>query len=220
MIINRTIGFTLGLALLIGCSTNNKSPELRIKDYYFPYKDFFEPKTYCYANANDTADKVYWIMQTKIEGKDTLFFTNIFDSQRRLTEELVEKIINKGSRMLKYTLYQSDSNNRPISAPCQVIDSVIFNWNQNIGESVVWKIVYPEFVSGKTIESIKTRTLIGIDSLKSVAIFKDNNSQKMIGSLVSNDYEIEFHYQKGIGAINYILSASNGFYKDYRLIKK
>ncbi|MCF8296877.1 MAG: hypothetical protein K9J13_04960 [Saprospiraceae bacterium] len=217
---NKIIGLTLGFVLLISCSTINNPTVLNTKEYYFPYKDFTTPQTYCYVNTIDSTDKSFWIMRTIIEGKDTFFLTNIQDYQHRLTEELVEKIVDKGSRMFKYTLYKYDSNNAQISSPCQVIDSVIFNWNQNIGESITWKVYFPEFASKKTIEFTKNRTLISIDSLNSVVTFKDNNSMIMKGSFRSNDYEIENYYKKGTGLINYKILEQGRLFKDYKLINK
>lgn len=217
---NKMIVLSFGLAILISCSTNNKPSELRLKDYYFPYENFFEPQTYCFSNARDTTDKSYWIMQTKIEGNDTLFLTSIQDSQHRLTEKLVEKIGDNGSRMLRYTLYKNESNNTQIPASCQVIDSVIFNWNQNINESMIWKVHFPEFESIQTIEFTKKRTLIKIDSENKITFFKDQNSMRMEGSFRSNNYEIESYYQKGIGLINYKIFRQGELLKDYKLIEK
>ena len=213
---NKIIEITIGLVMLIACSSNNISTGFNLKDYYFPYNDFFESKTYCYVNAIDTTDKSYWIMQTKIEGKDTLFLTNIHDSHHKLTEELVEKIEKNGSIMVKYTLYKND-NNGQISAPCEVIDSVIFKWSQNIDESIVWKVDFPEFSSKQTIEFTKKRTLTSIDSMNSLATFKDKNSMIMKGAFQKNEYEIENSYKKGIGLINYKIIGQGRVLKDYKL---
>jgi hypothetical protein len=216
---NKLIEITIGLVMLIACSSNNMSTGLYLKDYYFPYNDFFVSKTYCYVNAIDTTDKSYWIMQTKIEGKDTLLITKIQDSNHKLTEELVEKIVKNGSLMLKYTLYKND-NNGQVSAPCDVIDSAIFNWNQNIDESFFWKVNFPEFSSKQTIEFTKKRTLASIDSINSLATFKDKNSMIMKGTFQKNEYEIENCYKKGIGLINYKIIGQGRILKDYKLFIK
>ena len=217
---NKMIVLFIGVTLLTSCLTNNKSSELELKDFYFPYKDLFEPQIYCYANVNDTTDKTYWSMQTKIEGKDTIFLTSIKDAQLRLTEELEEKIVENGSRLQKYTLYKNESNNTQISAPCQVIDSVIFNWNQNVNESMILKVHFPDFTSKQTIEFTKKRTWMKFDSQYKTAIFTDINSMKMESSFLSHNYVIENYYKKGVGLINYKIFEESKLLKDYKLISE
>jgi len=44
---------------------------------------------------------------------------------------------------------------------------------------MIWKVDFPEFTSKQTIEFTKKRTLLSIDSVNTIAIFKDNNSMIM-----------------------------------------
>ena len=43
----------------------------QLDNYYYPVRDFFSEKTYCFVNQNDKAEKSYWKMKTAVSNNDT-----------------------------------------------------------------------------------------------------------------------------------------------------
>ena len=219
-IMNKIVLLFFTIVIMISClSLKNKTTEFQMKDYYFPFREFIEPTTYCFTNANDTTEKSYWEMSTKITGKDTLLFTDIYNSEHQITEKLVEKITKTGSKMYKYTLFMNEENYQK-SATCHVIDSVIFNWNITFGQSMNWKVEFPDFASNEAIEFAKQRTFFKIDSSNLLATFIDKNSMRIKSSIYSNNYTVENYYKKGVGIINYKITMESGLVKNFKLTKR
>ena len=92
------------LFCLISCVNPTSADE----NYYFPVKDFFTEKTYCFINQNDTRDKSYWKMKTCISSNDTFLLTVIFDGKKRITDSITEKICSGNSKIISYTLFDYD----------------------------------------------------------------------------------------------------------------
>jgi hypothetical protein len=209
----------LGFIALTGCSGHRNRLQVSIKDYYFPYDQFVNQQTYYYVNANDTADKSIWIMQTKIQNGDTLFLTQIQDSKNRITESLIEKINGNSSMLIGYKLFNYDNENNQTFRECKIVDSMIFKWNQNLNESIIWKVNYQDFFESNSNEFSKTRILLQVDPEKNIARFKDLFHFAMIGTNRLYEWSTESHYQKGKGLINFKVNLPNGLIRDYRLIK-
>ena len=162
------IAITINLILFSSCIYQNNQEKISIKDFYFPYDEFVEHTTYCYVNSIDTTDKTYWRMNTRIEGKDTLFITDILDSKKNKIEYLVEKISSNGSVMVEYILY-----NKEIIDSCRLIENTIYNWHMFKGETINWKVVFTPLGSDQTIKLSKERKFIDIDAATSIAKFRD-----------------------------------------------
>src|SRR4051812_35797897 len=118
----RIISCCLLCIAVIIFSGAGQSPE-KVKNYYFPYKNFTDETFYLYVNQNDSTDFNCWSMQTGIIGKDTLFSTIIYDKDDRLTESLTEKITPAGSEMTAYRILSNNTNRKiPEYSDCSVLD--------------------------------------------------------------------------------------------------
>jgi len=213
---NKLLTITLGIVFLTACSAQNKKSGIDIKDYYFPYSEFTQQKTYCYVNMNDTTEKSYWVMQTKIEGKDTLFCTTILDTKKQKSEDLIEKVIENGTQIQKYNLFKPEDNQ--FTAECKVIESSVFDWKMNQGQTITWKVEFPEFNSKQTIEMTKNRTFEKIDTVNNMVFFEDKMSMTLKGTDQKFEYQVETHYKRNIGLISYKVIRANAKTKDFRLI--
>jgi uncharacterized protein YcfL len=217
---NKNLIIISGFLLFIGCSTKRTEQVKSIKDYYFPYYEFLEPQIYCYVNINDTTDKTSWVMQTKIQNGDSLFSTQILDSKNRVTESLVEKISNTSSLLVSYRFFNYDNNNNRLLRDCKIIDSLVFKWHQKLNENIRWEISFTDFASTNQIDFSKVRTLVQVDTVNKLALFRNQFHFNMIGSNNKYDYSMDTYYQKGKGLINYKLYLQDGSNKEYRLVNK
>lgn len=204
--------------ILTHCSAQKNDQTHFIKDYFFPYQNFKKTHTYYYVNTKDTTDKSTWIMQSKVQDGDTLFITQILNSQNLVQESLVEKMTNNIAQLISHKDYRYTSDKKPIDIDCSIIDSVVFKWNQRLNDSIFWRVHYQSNVSNDTMEFSKSRTLLEIDSTKNTAIFMDNfysglsgTDRQIIpskGSGLSRSYKwwAIFNYKKDIGLINYYVN--------------
>ena len=215
---NKLLTFTLGIVILTACTAQNKKTGIDIKDYYFPYSEFTKQKTYCYVNMNDTTEKSYWVMQTKIEGKDTLFCTTILDTKKQKSEDLIEKVTENGTQIQKYNLFKPEDNQ--FTAECKIIESSVFNWNVNQDEIITWKVEFPEFVSKQTIEMTKNRTFLSIDKINNTVSFEDKMHMVLKSSDQKFEYKLETLYKKNIGLVSYKIIRDNAATKDFKLTEK
>ncbi len=207
------------MMLFVGCERFNRPLGLEIKKCYFPYQYFFEPKTYCYVNQKDTSDKRFWEMQTKIVGGDTLFFTKIYHAPNELHEELVENIVETGAKLKKYTIYDINNGLCINTNEYEIIDNVVFNWCQRIGETITWTVEYPIDEGSYYTRFSKFRTLQRFDTARSTAVFNDYYRFTYPGLDVKGIYyKSEFHYMKDIGLIQYKIILSGGRINDYKLV--
>jgi len=216
---NKLIAISLGLVFLIACTGQNRENKgIDIKGYYFPYNKFTTQKTYCYVNMNDTLEKSYWMMQTKIEGKDTSFCTTILNAKKQKSEDLNEKVSDHGTNIQKYNLFKPEDNR--LAAECKIIESSVFNWIMNQGESIAWKVEFEQFDSKQKIMMTKDRTFINLDTTKNIAYFIDKMSMVIEGTGQKIEYQVETQYKKNIGLINYKIILTNGKIKVFNLIEE
>jgi len=215
---NKLITISLGLVFLTACSGQKKLTSIDIKDYYFPYSEFTKKKTYCYVNLNDTTEKSYWVMQTKIEGKDTIFCTSIRDTKKQKSEDMTEKVFEYGTQIEKYNLFKPEDNQ--FTAECKIIESSVFNWKMNQGQTITWKVEFPEFNGKQTIEMTKKRTFVKIDAVNNMAFFEDKMSMALKGTDQKFEYLVEIYYKRNIGLIRYRIIRTNAKTKDFSLVDK
>jgi len=216
--------------ILTHCSAQKNDQTYFIKDYYFPYQNFKQIHTYYYVNTKDTTNKSTWIMQSKVQDGDTLFMTQILNSQNLVQESLVEKMTNNIAQLISYKDYRYRSDKKPIEIDCSIIDSVIFKWNQRLNDSIFWRVYFQSYASSDTMELSKSRTLLEIDTTKKTAIFMDNfysglsgTNRQIIpskGSEYSRSYKwwVISNYKKDIGLTDYYINGY-GEVREYKLIK-
>ena len=215
---NKLIIISLGLFFLTACSGQKKQTSIDIKDYYFPYSEFTKQKTYCYVNINDTTEKSYWVIQTKIEGKDTMFCTSILDTKKQKSEDMTEKVFEYGTQIERYNLFKQED--KQLTAECKIIESSVFNWKMNQGQTITWKVEFPEFNSKQTIEMTKNRTFVKIDTVNNLVVFKDKMFMALKGTDQKFEYQVETYYKRNFGLIRYKIIRTNAKTKDFRLVDK
>jgi hypothetical protein len=110
------------LAGLIACGKKEAS----IKQYYFPYATFTEPKVYQYADSKDSNLVMYWHFKTDIENSDTILTTSFYDQNYTLTNVFINKITNEGARLIKMYINMGDSSKM---YPCEVKKDEVYNWS-------------------------------------------------------------------------------------------
>jgi hypothetical protein len=194
---NFMIKLIIPLFLFISCSGQNKE----VVNYYFPIKDFFVSKTYCFVNKNDTTEKSFWKMETSVSNNDTLLKTSIFDSKQRIIEMMVENVKNGNSKIHNYTIYQYDRYGNENSFTCNVIDSSVFLASQMINQAIQWKVLFDSYNSIYNCEMSKVRTLTNTSSNQ--ATFSDLMRIKMFDTNQEYKYSMIFIYEKGKGLISY-----------------
>ena len=199
------------LFCLISCVNPTSADE----NYYFPVKDFFTEKTYCFINQNDTRDKSYWKMKTCISSNDTFLLTVIFDGKKRITDSITEKICSGNSKIISYTLFDYDEQGNKISSESEILDSLLFISSQKKGESIKWKLRFKDYRSSNTCELSKIRTLKSND--QNQKIFRDYLKFEVIGTAQGYQYEATMVYQKNKGLISYKMILPDGKEKDYVL---
>lgn len=201
------------LLISISCNRNSAQKVEQSSNYYFPVKDFFTERTDCFVNKNDTTDKSYWTMKTYLSGRDTIFQTSIYDSEKRILDFTTEKVINGNAKINSYILYDYDSEGTKIASECVVLDSVLFKPSQVIGESIKWRIKFRDFRYRTDCELSKVRTLVSEEGNKKV--FTDEMSFNVVGSSSGYKYKATMVYQKGMGLVSYKMTLPNGIEKDY-----
>jgi len=201
--------------LLISC---NRKVEIQTGNYYFPVNDLFKGKTYTYINKNDTTEKAYFKIITYIVNTDTILQTIILDNNHRITDSIVEKITKGNSKFISYTLYDYIDEDLTLNTESEIIDSSIFKTNQNIGESIKWKIRYRNHFLKSICEQSKERTLINKD--KNKITFKDKMKIEDIEKKNELKYEVVMVYQKDIGLISYKELLPERVIKDFVLVDR
>ena len=88
------------------------------------------------------------------------------------------------------------------------------------GETISWKVEFPEFESKQIIELTKNRTFADIDKITNTVSFKDNMFVVLKGSDQKFEYQVETLYKKNIGLISYKIIRANAKTKDFRLIEE
>lgn len=189
----------------------------QVQNYYFPVKDFFIERTDLFVNSNDTADKVIWRMKTYLSNSDTLFQTLIFDKDDRMIDSIVETVSNGNAVMKSYTLYDYPDGKR-VESICAVSGSEVFRPNQNIGESIKWKVRFKDYLSSDMCELSKSRKLMSDDPDRERKVFSDK--MEFINTKTNQGYQYEatMLYQKGTGLISYSMILPDGKEKHYALL--
>ena len=157
-------------------------------------------------------------MQTKIEGKDTIFCTSIRDTKKQKSEDMTEKVFEYGTQIEKYNLFKPEDNQ--FTAECKIIESSVFNWKMNQGQTITWKVEFPEFNGKQTIEMTKKRTFVKIDAVNNMAFFEDKMSMALKGTDQKFEYLVEIYYKRNIGLIRYRIIRTNAKTKDFSLVDK
>jgi len=171
-----------------------------------------------YINKNDTTEKAYFKIITYIVNTDTILQTIILDNNHRITDSIVEKITKGNSKFISYTLYDYIDEDLTLNTESEIIDSSIFKTNQNIGESIKWKIRYRNHFLKSICEQSKERTLINKD--KNKITFKDKMKIEDIEKKNELKYEVVMVYQKDIGLISYKELLPERVIKDFVLVDR
>ncbi|MGE5424585.1 MAG: hypothetical protein ACM3N9_04430 [Syntrophothermus sp.] len=154
-------------------------------------------------------------MKTIILKKDTLFQTSIFDNKNRIIEIMTEKVVKGISRIQHYTLFSYDKQGSKHSSDCQILDSVVFNEQQKINESIQWKVHFKDFSSSNTCELTKIRVL------KNTEENQNTYSDLMRFVVLETKYGYEYYmtavYQKNKGLVAYKVNLPGGVTKNYIL---
>jgi hypothetical protein len=185
-------------------------------NYYFPVKNCFNEKTYCYVNQTDSTEKSYWKLKTIVSNIDTLLQTTILDSKNRISEVMVEKILNGISKISTYTLYNYDQQGIQHKSECKIIDSVVFIEGQKANTEIQWKVIFKGFNSSDTCELTKTRILM-INRLNQ-STFTDLMKFEVLSTKQGYQYHMTSVYEKDKGLVSYKLSFPGEKVKDYILM--
>jgi hypothetical protein len=185
---------------------------------YFPVKGLLTGQTYCFVNQNDTTEKSYWKLQTIVSGPDTLFQTEIYDRNNRLTETMTEKIEKGSSSIISYTLYDYNPEGIRLESDCKILDAVVFKEKQKKGEEIQWKVNFKDNHSSSTCELTKIRTLKSTSPDQ--RIFDDQMKFAVLGTTQGYKYAMTSVYQKNIGLVSFALTLPHGEVKDFVLTNR
>jgi hypothetical protein len=195
--------------------------EIRLKAYYFPYQNFFEPVVYKYVNTENSNDIFYCFLETKVIEKDTIIASNTFDQAFYEVDADTEKITPQGIELKTYTIYVSG-----IKVPTRPIHKDIFRWQQNKEDKIKWSARYRSPFGEESIR--KMREYLGSrdnysfqqKDYPSIA-FKDTyrHSIKVNKDVRTTDFYQESRYCKGIGLVDYQREMENGVKLHYKLEK-
>lgn len=219
----RYCAIIIALLLFINCA--GQSTE-KVSGYYFPYKTFSKGVVYTYANQNDTTDLDVWEMKINVEGNDTLFLTDRYDTERNLLESLTEEITGNGAYMKKYSMgfYNADGVWNQVETKISRKD--IYLWNAAKDEGYTWAVSYDPGNNLNVNES-KTRTYTGekvimdFDNKKiDCLVYKDTFEVKYKNSEGDHfiTYGLTCYYGKGYGLLRYTENLPNGKIKDFKLV--
>lgn len=192
------------LLILLSCKLSAQSFDL--KEYYFPYADFFEPRIYQYTEKGDNEESQYWYMQTKIINNDTILSTKVYDEDFALVEVSEEKVHPKGMTILKYNL--SLAGTMTIS---KILHKDVFRWKLSSEEKIKWSALYDSPYGKESIrkqrELISTKPhLQSFNKEEHQTIeFKDSyrHSVRTTDGARTYDFHQKSYYGKGIGLLNY-----------------
>lgn len=192
--------------LLILLSYNLSAQSFNLKEYYFPYADFFEPQIYQYTEKGDDEETQYWYMQTKIINSDTILSTKVYDEDFALVEVSQEKVHPEGMTIIKYNL--SLAGSMTIS---KILHKDVFKWTLNPNDKIKWSALYDSPYGKESIrkqrELISTKPhLQSFDKKEYQAIeFKDSyrHSVRTSNGARTYDFHQKSYYGKGIGLLNY-----------------
>lgn len=193
--------------------------ETDLKNYYFPYQDFFEPTVYKYVNTQNPNDILYSLIETKVTEKDTTMATTTFDQSFYELDAGVEKVTSKGVELKTYTIYITG-----IVTPTRPIHKDIFRWKQNKQDKIKWSARYSSPFGEESIR--KMREYIGSRPLYSFQkkdypsiVFKDSyrHSIKAEKNIRTTDFYQEAIYCEGIGLVDYQRTMDDGTKLHYQL---
>ena len=184
------------------------------KNFFFPVKDFFTPKTNVFVNTLDTAEKAYWEMKTYLSGPDTLFQTLVYDNYGRMTDSIVEKTENGNSLMQSYTMFDYKDEAR-IPSACIVASAKVFKRDQKMGEKIKWEVDFKNYASGDSCSLTRIRSLMNENDSQRVFVDRMNFMNKK--TLESYTYSGIMTYRENKGLVAYTLKLPDGKVKKFIL---
>lgn len=172
-------------------------------------QSFLTEKTYVFVNRLDSSDKVAWKMKAAVVGQDTIFETSIYNGGK-LTEKITEKAANGSSRLTRYEFFNGGK-----SSVGMIGDAQVYRCDLTTSELISWSVSYSDPLTSRRVLVQKLRSLESSDETKQV--FEDNMRLYSAEAGINYSYKITFTYEKGKGAVSYIISAANSYLKEYYL---
>ena len=210
----------------IGCKQNEKS----LKSFYFPFEKLKKGLVYEYESLNGMPPE-YWIYFSK-QKADHLFFrsVNITPSGKKI-QEVLEKEVSNGMKMVEYNIFQYDSTGRQITSALDIISPASFSFSMADTSNIfVFKAKLEDpFDPNLVTTIIKNKKFGGFGSFEfdgqKIPIIKIKltelieQEKKGDGFLEPPTNKGVEWYAKGIGLVYYKKEINEDFKMEYRLNK-
>ncbi len=148
--------------VLIGCKNEQR---IDIRDYYFPINELEGGEVYEFTSVNNNSlAPEYWYYKTLIKDTVTYLTGTYYDAQMTIRQVFEEEIVNNGSIMYQYFLYETDSTGlqQPIDVKIEVPNVMPFQVRDTLGIflfKLSWKNLVPS-TKDSTVFIDRTTTLV------------------------------------------------------------
>lgn len=186
-------------------------------NYYFPVKEMMSETNYIFVNKNDTSEKSVFKVNISVFGMDAVMQTSVYDPKGRQVDYMVENIKDGVARISSYILTDYDSDGKKYVSSSKVLDSMVYNAYQAVGETINWKVSYQDYRTSGDCELSKSRKLISETPERRT--YDDVLIFKILGSGKEYKREIRSVYQYGKGLVSYTMKLSDGTVKEFVLLE-
>ncbi len=220
--------FSLIMTIMVSysCNQNEKS----FKSFYFPFEKLKKGLVYKYESLNGKPPE-YWMYFSK-EKDGQLFFrsVNVTPSGKRI-QEVIEKEISNGIKMMEYNIFQYDSTGRQMTQALEISSPASFSYAiKDTANIFIFKAKLEDPFDPNIITTITKNKKFG-----GYGTFKFNNQEVPIikiditelieqekkddGFLEPPSYHGVEWYAKGIGLVYYKKEINENFIMEYQLKK-
>ncbi len=212
------------IMVLGSCSKNEKN----LKSFYFPFEKLEKGLVYEFKSLNGMPIEYWMYFSKKKQGTYQFRSVNITPSGKKI-QEVIEKEVSNGMKMVEYNLFQYDSTGRQITTALDILSPASFSFSEPDTSNIyVFKAkIQDPFDTSLTTTIIKNKKFDRFDTFK----FKGKNYPAVIinlkelieqekkddGYLTPPSYDGEEWFAEGIGLVYYKKNINDDFKIEYRL---
>lgn len=183
-------------------------------DYYFPVRTFIQPTSYHFEDDMGSGRNPVWTMQMKVQGADTFLLTDIYDQTGAHIEHMEERIRAGRALLHTYNFFDEAPGGGPTTKNVTVLDSLVFDYHQQPGESIDWKTTLD--LQGRSLTLSKSRKLLKEEGNR--RYFEDHMHSATQGE-PPFDYIVFTVYELNKGLISYRIEQDGEVKANYVLKK-
>jgi len=214
----------LTILVITSCSKNEKN----LKSFYFPFEKLEKGLVYEYKSLNDMPTEYWMYFSKKIEEKYQIRSVNITPNGKKI-QEVIEKEVSNGMKMVEYNLFNYDSLGRQITTALDILSPASFSFAEPDTSNIyIFKAklqdpfdetISTTIIKNKKFSRFDTFNYNGTDYPIIVINIKEliEQEKKDDGYLTPPSYDGEEWFAEGLGLVYYKKDINDDFKMEFRL---